>query len=173
MASAANSASRLFIDRIYGDSLPCYRPGEDNAAFFRTVFIRLGKYRDVISDDLLEKTVRALAAPRRAMIGCPPNRNMLPQPCRTDTERLIGIAPPQSAMPPRAARKSPPCNVQSARREKLSRRARFYASSSCRRLRICGRKDVLPDQIEHGPRKIRLHHEEDGRCRRRRALPTS
>ncbi len=45
----------LFIDRIYGDSLPCYRPGEDNAAFFRTVFIRLGKYRDVISDDLLEK----------------------------------------------------------------------------------------------------------------------
>ena len=45
----------LFIDRIYGESLPCYRPGEDNAAFFRTVFIRLGKYRDVISDDLLEK----------------------------------------------------------------------------------------------------------------------
>lgn len=45
----------LFVDRIYGESLPLYTAGEDNAAFFRNVFIRLGKYRDVISDDLLEK----------------------------------------------------------------------------------------------------------------------
>ena len=48
---------RLFISRIYGDNkrLPAYRIGGDNREFFTKVFVFMGRYRNVISDGLLEK----------------------------------------------------------------------------------------------------------------------
>ena len=48
---------RLFISRIYGDNkrLPEYRIGGDNREFFTKIFVFMGRYRNVISDGLLEK----------------------------------------------------------------------------------------------------------------------
>lgn len=48
---------RLFISRIYGDNkrLPAYRLGGDNREFFAKIFVFMGRYRNVISDGLLEK----------------------------------------------------------------------------------------------------------------------
>lgn len=48
---------RLFISRIYGDNkrLPAYTIGGDNREFFTKVFVFMGRYRNVISDGLLEK----------------------------------------------------------------------------------------------------------------------
>ncbi len=48
---------RLFISRIYGDNkrLPAYRIGGDNREFFSKIFVFMGRYRNVISDGLLEK----------------------------------------------------------------------------------------------------------------------
>ena len=48
---------RLFISRIYGDNkrLPAYRIGGDNREFFTKIFVFMGRYRNVISDGLLEK----------------------------------------------------------------------------------------------------------------------
>lgn len=48
---------RLFISRIYGDNkrLPAYRIGGDNREFFTKIFVFIGRYRNVISDGLLEK----------------------------------------------------------------------------------------------------------------------
>lgn len=48
---------RLFISRIYGDNkrLPAYRLGGDNREFFTKIFVFMGRYRNVISDGLLEK----------------------------------------------------------------------------------------------------------------------
>jgi len=47
----------LFISRVYGDNkrLPMYRIGGDNKEFFTKVFVFIGRYRNVISDNLLEK----------------------------------------------------------------------------------------------------------------------
>ena len=49
--------TRLFISRIYGENrrLPVYRVGEDNREFFTKIFVFMGRYRNVISDSLLEK----------------------------------------------------------------------------------------------------------------------
>ena len=48
---------RLFISRIYGENkrLPAYRIGGDNREFFVKIFVFMGRYRNVISDGLLEK----------------------------------------------------------------------------------------------------------------------
>ena len=48
---------RLFISRIYGDNkrLPAYRVGGDNREFFTKIFVFMGRYRNVITDGLLEK----------------------------------------------------------------------------------------------------------------------
>lgn len=48
---------RLFISRVYGDNkrLPAYRIGGDNREFFTKIFVFMGRYRNVISDGLLEK----------------------------------------------------------------------------------------------------------------------
>lgn len=48
---------RLFISRIYGENkrLPAYRVGSDNREFFLKVFVFMGRYRNLISDGLLEK----------------------------------------------------------------------------------------------------------------------
>ena len=48
---------RLFISRIHGENkrLPAYRIGGDNREFFAKVFVFMGRYRNVISDGLLEK----------------------------------------------------------------------------------------------------------------------
>lgn len=48
---------RLFISRIYGENkrLPAYTIGGDNREFFTKVFVFMGRYRNVISDGLLEK----------------------------------------------------------------------------------------------------------------------
>lgn len=48
---------RLFISRIYGENkrLPVYQVGGDNREFFSKVFVFIGRYRNVISDGLLEK----------------------------------------------------------------------------------------------------------------------
>lgn len=48
---------RLFISRIYGENkrLPMYQVGGDNREFFSKVFVFIGRYRNVISDGLLEK----------------------------------------------------------------------------------------------------------------------
>lgn len=48
---------RLFVSRIYGDNkrLPAYTIGGDNREFFTKVFVFMGRYRNVISDSLLEK----------------------------------------------------------------------------------------------------------------------
>ena len=48
---------KLFISRVYGDNkrLPMYRIGGDNKEFFTKVFVFIGRYRNVISDNLLEK----------------------------------------------------------------------------------------------------------------------
>ena len=48
---------RLFISRIYGDNkrLPAYHIGGDNREFFAKIFVFMGRYRNVISDGLLEK----------------------------------------------------------------------------------------------------------------------
>lgn len=48
---------RLFISRIYGENkrLPAYRIGGDNREFFSKIFVFMGRYRNVISDGLLEK----------------------------------------------------------------------------------------------------------------------
>jgi len=48
---------KLFISRIYGDNkrLPMYRIGADNREFFSKVFVFIGRYRNIISDGLLEK----------------------------------------------------------------------------------------------------------------------
>ena len=48
---------RLFISRIYGENkrLPAYRVGGDNREFFTKIFVFMGRYRNVITDGLLEK----------------------------------------------------------------------------------------------------------------------
>lgn len=48
---------RLFISRVFGDNkrLPAYRIGGDNREFFVKIFVFMGRYRNVISDGLLEK----------------------------------------------------------------------------------------------------------------------
>ena len=48
---------RLFISRIYGENkrLPAYQIGGDNREFFSKIFVFMGRYRNVISDGLLEK----------------------------------------------------------------------------------------------------------------------
>ena len=48
---------RLFITRIYGDNkrLPAYQIGGDNREFFTKIFVFMGRYRNVISESLLEK----------------------------------------------------------------------------------------------------------------------
>ncbi len=48
---------RLFISRIHGENkrLPAYRIGGDNREFFTKVFVFMGRYRNIISDGLLEK----------------------------------------------------------------------------------------------------------------------
>ncbi len=48
---------RLFITRIYGDNkrLPAYQIGGDNREFFTKIFVFMGRYRNVISEGLLEK----------------------------------------------------------------------------------------------------------------------
>ena len=49
--------TRLFISRVYGENrrLPVYRVGEDNREFFTKIFVFMGRYRNIISDGLLEK----------------------------------------------------------------------------------------------------------------------
>ena len=49
--------NKLFISRIYGENkrLPAYTVGGDNREFFAKVFVFMGRYRNVISDGLLEK----------------------------------------------------------------------------------------------------------------------
>lgn len=49
--------TRLFISRVYGENrrLPAYRMGEDNREFFTKIFVFMGRYRNVISDSLLQK----------------------------------------------------------------------------------------------------------------------
>lgn len=48
---------RLFISRIYGENkrLPAYQIGGDNREFFTKIFVFMGRYRNVISEGLLEK----------------------------------------------------------------------------------------------------------------------
>ena len=48
---------RLFISRIYGENkrLPSYQIGGDNREFFSKIFVFMGRYRNVISEGLLEK----------------------------------------------------------------------------------------------------------------------
>ena len=48
---------RLFISRIYGENkrLPAYQIGGDNREFFSKIFVFMGRYRNVISEGLLEK----------------------------------------------------------------------------------------------------------------------
>lgn len=48
---------KLFISRIYGENkrLPMYLVGGDNREFFAKVFVFIGRYRNIISDGLLEK----------------------------------------------------------------------------------------------------------------------
>ncbi len=48
---------RLFISRVYGENkrLPAYRIGADNREFFTKIFVFMGRYRNIISDGLLEK----------------------------------------------------------------------------------------------------------------------
>jgi hypothetical protein len=47
----------LFIYKFLGGTavLPDYVPGGDNYEFFRLFFVNLGKYRNRISDSLIEK----------------------------------------------------------------------------------------------------------------------
>ena len=48
---------KLFISRIYGENkrLPVYTVGADNREFFSKIFVFMGRYRNIISDGLLEK----------------------------------------------------------------------------------------------------------------------
>lgn len=48
---------RLFIVRVFGENkqLPPYRPGGDNREFFAKVFVFMGRFRNIISESLLEK----------------------------------------------------------------------------------------------------------------------
>ena len=48
---------RLFITRVYGENrrLPAYTVGADNREFFAKVFVFMGRFRNIISESLLEK----------------------------------------------------------------------------------------------------------------------
>ena len=56
-AAERDEFNKLFISRIYGENkrLPAYIIGGDNREFFTKVFVFMGRYRNVISDGLLEK----------------------------------------------------------------------------------------------------------------------
>lgn len=56
-AAERDEFNKLFISRIYGENkrLPAYVVGGDNREFFTKVFVFMGRYRNVISDGLLEK----------------------------------------------------------------------------------------------------------------------
>lgn len=48
---------KLFISRVYGENkrLPVYTIGTDNREFFSKIFVFMGRYRNIISEGLLEK----------------------------------------------------------------------------------------------------------------------
>lgn len=48
---------KLFITRVYGENkrLPVYVVGSDNREFFAKIFVFMGRYRNIISEGLLEK----------------------------------------------------------------------------------------------------------------------
>ncbi len=56
-AAERDEFTKLFISRIYGENkrLPVYTVGGDNREFFTKIFVFMGRYRNVISDSLLEK----------------------------------------------------------------------------------------------------------------------
>ena len=56
-AAERDEFNKLFISRIYGENkrLPAYVVGGDNREFFAKIFVFMGRYRNVISDGLLEK----------------------------------------------------------------------------------------------------------------------
>lgn len=56
-AAERDEFTKLFISRIYGENkrLPVYTVGGDNSEFFAKIFVFMGRYRNVISDGLLEK----------------------------------------------------------------------------------------------------------------------